>query len=441
MMKKLMLFLCMILLIPAVKAAEPNPSVKYIQRTMKALEESTAENPARVRVLFYGQSIVAQEWTKMVQQDLIAKYPTVKFTFQNNAIGGYTSERLVRTSESDLYPWYPDLLFFHVYGSTEKYEEIVRNVRQRTTAEIVLWTSHLNAKQSVQQMRDQRDQRSKEILAVADKYHCMVIDLNKKWCDLLHKNGWAPGKLLQDSIHLTPKGCKYYAQFISEEIVRLPGTSGEESVSGSIRKIALSDPAVQKNADHSVSVKFKGNRISAVSGPNWSKSANAKILLDGKDPAVFKDLWINTRTSCCPKWMPSIYSVRFNVPLIKEKWTLTALPDSAKDGKKIHYKVSGSITGSDGEGFSTEDFVSPSGRVVIPKGSFNTMFGYFKMDLPKDYKVVWQSIPLFADPYYPGETGEPSVLIQNCSNEEHVLTIIPTGKIDIEAFIVNTPAK
>lgn len=290
-------------------------------------------------------------------------------------------------------------------------------------------------------MRDQRDQRSKEILAVAEKHHCMIIDLNKKWCHLLHEKGWAPGKLLRDSIHLTPKGCEYYAQFIQEELVRLPGTSGDESVSGTIRRIELSDPAVQKNPDRTVSVKFKGNRISAISGSNVSKSAHAKILLDGKDPASFKDLWANTRTSLCPKWMPSIYSVRFNVPLLKEEWTLTALPDSSKDGKKIHYKVSGSLTGSDGEGYSTEDFVSPSGRVIIPKGSFNTMFGYFKLDLPKDYKVVWKSYPLFADPYFPAEKGKSTVLIQNCSNEEHVLTIAPTGKIDIKAFIVNTPAK
>ena len=41
------------------------------------------------------------------------------------------------------YPWYPDLLVFHVYGPVDKYEQIIRNVRERTTAEIVLWTSHL----------------------------------------------------------------------------------------------------------------------------------------------------------------------------------------------------------------------------------------------------------------------------------------------------------
>lgn len=116
-----------------VSAAE-NPSAAYIQRTMKALAESTAENPAHVRVLFYGQSITAQEWTQIVQKDLAARYPTVQFEFRNAAIGGYQSPMLIRTADHDLYPWYPDLLFFHVYGPTDKYEEIVRRVRERTSA-------------------------------------------------------------------------------------------------------------------------------------------------------------------------------------------------------------------------------------------------------------------------------------------------------------------
>ncbi len=47
-----------------------NPTAIHIQRTMKALEESTAEKPATVRVLFYGQSIVAQGWTKVLMDML-----------------------------------------------------------------------------------------------------------------------------------------------------------------------------------------------------------------------------------------------------------------------------------------------------------------------------------------------------------------------------------
>ena len=86
-----------------VSAAE-NPTAVYIQRTMKALEESTTEHPAHVRVLFYGQSVTAQAWTQTVQKQLEKRYPTVKFEFRNAAIGGYTSDLLIRTADHDLYP-------------------------------------------------------------------------------------------------------------------------------------------------------------------------------------------------------------------------------------------------------------------------------------------------------------------------------------------------
>ena len=57
-------------------SAENNPTAIHIQRTMKALEESTAENPAHLRVMFYGQSITAQRWTQEVEQFFREKYPT-----------------------------------------------------------------------------------------------------------------------------------------------------------------------------------------------------------------------------------------------------------------------------------------------------------------------------------------------------------------------------
>ena len=78
----------------------------------------------------------------------------MKFMFHNAAIGGFISPALIRTAEHDLYPWYPDILVFHVYGPVDKYEEIIRNVRARTTAEIVLWTSHLSARETLDKNPD-----------------------------------------------------------------------------------------------------------------------------------------------------------------------------------------------------------------------------------------------------------------------------------------------
>lgn len=421
-----------------------NPSAIYIQRTMKAMEESTAENPAKIRILFYGQSIVAQQWTGLVQNYLKEKYPTVQFEFANKAIGGYQSESLIRTAESDLYPWYPDLLFFHVYGSTEKYEQIVKKVRSETTAEIVLWTSHLSAAQDPKAMAEKRDQRSLDILAIAERNKCMVIDLNQKWIQLLLDNNWSAQELLGDSVHLKQKGCEYYAQFIEEELVRIPSTAGDPTVSGTIQTVSASDPVVKRNSDGIIQLSFSGNRVVAVSSGKGMSNAQASILLDGKPVSEYKELWSFTRPTTGPCWMPALNCVAWEKPLVKEDWVLTAIEGTQKDGSRIHFKVTGSVTGDDGEGWSDERFVSPSGRCILEPSDFGCVwqYKYFKKEVPDNFQIKWSAYPLFADPYTSKEAGQQTVLVQNCENAPHTLTILPKeGAPGIESFIIYSPAK
>lgn len=429
----------------AVNAAD-NPSAVYIQRTMKALEESMAEKPAYVRVLFYGQSITAQAWTKTVQKKLEERYPTVKFKFRNAAIGGYVSTVLIRTADHDLYPWYPDLLFFHVYGPTDKYEEIVRRVRERTSAEIVLWTSHLSANEKAEELLVKLDERCVKILEVADKYHTLKINLRKKWCDYLIANKIASTNLLKDSVHLKPEGCDVYASFISEELVRIPGSSGDPATSGTITTVPVDAPAVTKSADGCMTLKFTGNRVVAVSDGKGVAGVKAKVLLDGQPMDGMKELWAITRPSVGPAgiWMPAINNIGFDKPLVEEDWTLTCLPDSTPDGKVLHYKLQGSVTGDDGEGWSTNRFVSNSQRAIIEPTDWRVAWTleYRQATLPEAFKVKWHSYPLFTKCYEPKPVGERTLLVQGCSNAAHTLTIIPEGGAPgIAAFVVHSPPK
>ncbi len=90
-----------------------------LQRTLTLLASSSEAQPNKVRILFYGQSIVAGlDATAMVDQ-LRVFYPYAQIEFENRAIGGFQAPNLVRTAVHDLYPYYPDLLIFHVYGGEE----------------------------------------------------------------------------------------------------------------------------------------------------------------------------------------------------------------------------------------------------------------------------------------------------------------------------------
>ena len=128
---------------PLVKFPDPSVWGRNIQRTMRLLAESTAEKRNTVRVLFYGQSITEQKWAKLVADDLRRRFPNANLIVENRALAGFASQMLVRTAETDLYPFQPDLLIFHVYGAHDKYEDIIRRTRERTTAEILQQNDHV----------------------------------------------------------------------------------------------------------------------------------------------------------------------------------------------------------------------------------------------------------------------------------------------------------
>ena len=248
----------------ALAAEVANPSVAFIQRTMTRIAQSTPQNPATVRFQFYGQSITAQAWTGLVGKDLAQRFPSVKFTFHNPAIGGFTSPALIRTAEHDLYPWYPDILVFHVYGPVDKYEEIIRNVRARTTAEIVLWTSHLSAAETLDKNPDD-DARIVAIRAIAKKYDCLLIDVRKKWIAYIQEHHLEPKALLNDSVHLNQEGVKLMASFIGSELIPAPGLA-TTAQAGTVTDIPLDSPAVARDAAGDLTLTFTGNRVVAISG-------------------------------------------------------------------------------------------------------------------------------------------------------------------------------
>ena len=272
----------------------------------------------------------------------------------------------------------------------------------------------------------------------------MLIDLREKWRKHLADNGIAVKDLLSDAVHLNPKGCDLYAKLIGEELVRVPELGDDPAASGTITTIAPNAPQVARGADGSLTLRFTGNRVVAVSDGTGAAGAKARVLLDGKPMDDVKELWAISRPSVGPAgiWMPAINNIAFDRPPVEEDWTLTCLPDSTPDGKKIHFKLQGSVTGDDGEGWSTELFVSRSQRAIILPTDWRVAWtlGYKKATLPEGFKVKWRSYPLFERVYEPKPAGTRTVLAQGCASQAHTLTLIPSGgALGIKAFVVYAP--
>ena len=404
----------------------PNATAIRVSRTFARMARATAENPETVRILFYGQSIVAQDWgRKYILPKLKTRYPHVRFVAENRAIGGYESPTLIRTAEADLYPYYPDLLFFHVYGPTDKYAEIVRRVRTRTTADVILWTSHLNVNEGASQEKiaallEKPDDRSRAIRETAEREQCMFIDLRSKWCRMLLKRGEVSKAYLVDGVHLNERGQKTYAEMLWED---LPQVAAEtpNAKAGTVTR----HPAARR-------LSFMGNRVTAVG--DGKPGATYDVFLDGKPVSSYGEMWGFTRTSTGVSgtiW-PMLSQVRRNVPSCEEEtWTLTFDEGLSADGSIIPFHLTGSVTGPDGSGWNTNNFVSTSGKVVIDRNAwpgFGGKWGRWKIlkKLPKPgLTVTWKNVPFFTSPWTPGAGPEEVTLVQNCANGPHVLELRP----------------
>jgi hypothetical protein len=375
----------------------PLTAGQQLSRSLGLMASSTPERRNTVRVLFYGQSITEQHWWKSVAEGLRKRYPHTNFVIENRAIGGHSSQRLVRTAEADLYPFQPDLLIFHVYGSHTDYETILRRTRERTTADILQMNDHLSANDTLDEPTDPAQLTPKQwnpwmnaafLPSMAAKYRTEYADVRTVWKNHLRATGQKPQALLKDGVHLNDAGCELMAKVILAYLDRAPQWAPQS---------APNDPRVQTVlanwADGVLRVPFTGNRVDLIGAPG--ATGPWEITIDGKKPSELPDFVVPTRVSAFPQsnW-PVLLSVGSQQPRIPESWELT-ITEADPEFKSVRFSLRGTVTGADGSGISTERFVSTSGRVVIEPADWNLAYcvAVFQRKLPLPHIARWNYQP------------------------------------------------
>ncbi|MDZ7617520.1 MAG: SGNH/GDSL hydrolase family protein [Patescibacteria group bacterium] len=332
-----------------------------IQRTMSRLASSTPEKRNHVRVLFYGQSVTRNPWWLDVADDLRERFPHADLEIENRAIGGYGGPVLIHTAEYDLYPFYPDLVIFHVWGGVETghQEKIIRRIRERTTADILLWTSNLRWPKTVP---PDGDPRHPDVLAIdsqdqaiwdlyqrlGNELHCEVADVRIGMQNYLAKHGLVVKDTLNDTVHPNKLGNYLLAELVKPHLRYRPDLAARQS-DKRVQDIPIGDERVKRNPDGSVSLAFSGNRIDVIAAPVAS-DASAGVLIDGKVPSTFPELYYHARPSPTPvAGRPAFNSIQHQTPLLVETWTARIL-ECDLEADVLRYEITGSKTGFDGIG-------------------------------------------------------------------------------------------
>ena len=402
-----------------------------IQRTMRLLATSTPQRRNRVKVLFYGQSITVQDWWKDVAEDLRRRFPHADLEIENRAIGGFSSQYLVRIAEHDLYPYYPDLLIFHVYGDHRRYEDIIRNTRQRTTAEVLIWTDHLAAREKANEAGEYVDKgwtafMAGWLLENARKYDCGTVDIRPAWKRYLKANDLTPPDLLRDGVHLNDHGCFLLAELIKPYLVYRPELPADPN--GMVRTYVVGEDVHWQ--DGHLTLEFTGNRVDLIAGEPSDEPGAARVRIDGRRPSQFPEAYAITRPSAIHNIWPAVIRISWEKPLILEDWTCRIL-ESDEMGSRFTFEVVGSKTGPDGRGSSDERFVSNSGRVVIDPNDWHMerTCKHAKKPVPDGFEIRWKVVPLFVDRYEAPSVDDPTrehatTLIQGIANARHELELV-----------------
>lgn len=374
-----------------------------IQRTMTLLATSTPERRRTVKILFYGQSITEQDWWKSVAEDLRRRYPHADLQIENRAIGGFASQMLVKTAATDVYPFYPDLVILHAYGSHLDYEELIRGIRSRTTAEVLLQTDHLSVNDALDEPTDAAAltpaqwtpwMNASFLPSMASKYGLELVNQRELWKRHLNRHHLSPSALLHDGTHLNEHGCFVMSSIVGAYLRYRPDLP-DDRWRDSVRDFEVGRDVQWR--DGKLRLAFNGNRVDALM--KTGGGSHAQVEIDGKHPAELAKLFARTPATPFPgtKW-PCLLESTSTSPLEAEEWTIT-LHDVAEDMSTFRFRVSGSQTGPDGEGHSDQRFVSPSGRVVIDPDDWNLSYAreVFGRSVGEGFEIRWKVIPQFVD--------------------------------------------
>ena len=423
-----------------------------VQRTMSLLESSTPEHRNTVRLLYYGQSGMESGWCEMLTELLRERFPYANLIIENRALGGFSSQRLVRTSETDLYTFYPDLMILNVLGADGDYEDIIRRTRERTTAEILILTDHVRKLDEIEEetnpdniVRGVSDWNlyfdCKFLPAVAKKYGCGFGNIRDMWKTYLRDTGINPDILLgSDKSHLGPKGCRVMAEMVNAYLTYRP-------------ELPYDDTSVQTSVvgkdiqwvDDKLMLDFTGNRVDVVMKEGTSTTTS--VTIDVTPPSKNPELYRLTRALATPgaKW-PVILKITSQAPLLVEEWTMQVAVNK-NNPLNYTFTVQGSLTGVDGAGSSDQLFVSNSGRIVIDPADWDVEYaltGLPRIPIPDNFVVNWRVEPYFIDsiisPKVKNDGTETIVtLAQGLVNGQHTLGISGCQQTPIGAVRIYRP--
>lgn len=348
-----------------------------LQHTFALAETASATNHPTIRVLYWGLSFTWGAWWWTTAQSLRAHYPNVDWQIENHAMSGHTVEALRPLAESQVYPYRPDLIIFHASGNKEDFIEMVRQMRTRTTADILMFGNHVRWPVELNDLGFVGEPPEESALwyqnvwfpDLARTYGMAYADVRQPWLVHIKRTGLGVSAFLgEDGVHLNDEGARVMGLFLlpyfkpPQLLPRLDPWS-----CGRVRTLVAGRDL--QWADGRARVTFRGNRVEALgpSGLPW----RCRVRIDGKPVSAHAGAYYADLCSGWPgTWVPVALELGMAKPVLEQTWLFT-ITELLPQGHNFKFRVSGSVSGFEGEGSTLQRFDSRSGSAFLEPAMWN----------------------------------------------------------------------
>ncbi|HPD16765.1 MAG TPA: SGNH/GDSL hydrolase family protein [Planctomycetota bacterium] len=311
------------------------------------------------------------------------RFPNMPKVVYKRFAGNSTPYHLTRGWARHLViPEQPDVVILYNFGKVDDLEQLIVDLRQGTTADILVGTIHWclpHEKQWPDPDLPCSHQDIPKLRAVCEKHGVELVESRREMTEymLAHKLGIKD--LLADAVHenayaslMTNMNIARHfnrpAKFAYDPRTRErrldAAASPDVKLAGAWEKGDGSVTAKEKGA--AIEVSFTGSRIDLI-GWRSPDGGRAEVWLDGKPAAevpVFQASYIqpDAKNAPLPPNPPrdrSPHRLTLGSNVVPQSWTLTMTNDAGD------YELVGSLTGSDGTGNNRKPFTSKSGQIIL----------------------------------------------------------------------------
>lgn len=362
----------------------------------------------------------------------------------------------------------PDLIISYTNGSVEALEMMLKDIRQHSTADIIIPSLHFFENENGQLTPEVINMPIfDQIKAVCEKYNAQFVDNRRYIAQWLLASDRQVIDLLSDAVHQNNQGRLLTCENIGQQFVRHPSPSYdpysmEEKVplAAGFRnpdaRLQFSDgwsvvdgKMVSRKAGNIVKFTFTGNRVD-LTGERKAGGGSVEVWIDGKPageaPAYaisyIKPAITNiSHMGFYPRWSggggdTGPHGVWLGKIMIPQKWTIRMIDNEG------HYELSGAVSGKEGVGHNTRMFTGQSGQIVVDPAVWRHPQANVKGD-NWTFHVTRCAVDTVKYSSEGMETETPySVrLAQNLPNEEHTIELRTIGEREVvlESFYIFKP--